>query len=224
MSDRITPPPMPSYGPPMPPVPQPQAKKHRTAIIAAAAAVVAAAVSAAITAGATGSSGTRAAPTVTVTETASGTDTTADNTMDSTDEFADEDESDDVFALTDTVTYENDVAVSLSRFQRSVSGEYASPENTNYVQFTVKVKNGGRKTLDTTGLTVNCSYGEDGHGSESIFDSDHSLGGGPDTKLLAGRSINVPWGCELPKGEKVIQVEVSPDMESESAIFTGKVK
>lgn len=215
---------MPSYGPPMPPVPQPQTKKHRTAIIAAAAAVVAAAVSAAVTAGATGSSGTRAAPTVTVTETASDTAATADDTTDSTDEFADEDDSDDVYALTDTATYENNVAVSLSGFQRSVSGEYASPENTNYVQFTAKIKNGGRKTLDTTGLTVNCSYGEDGRSSESIFDSDHSLDGGPDTKLLARRSINMPWGCELPKGQKVFQVEVSPDMESESAIFTGKVK
>ncbi len=105
-----------------------------------------------------------------------------------------------------------------------VSSEYASPENTNYVQFTIKIKNGGTETLDTTGLTVNCSYGEDGRSSESIFDSEHDLDGGPDTKLLAGRSINVTWGCELPKKQKIIQIEVSPDMDSESAIFTGNVK
>jgi hypothetical protein len=71
-------------------------------------------------------------------------------------------------------------------------------------------------------LSVSCSYGEDGQSSESIFDD--GLDGSPTTKLLAGRSLSVPWGCELPKGEQVLQVEVSPDMDSETAIFTGKVK
>ncbi|MGW4574393.1 hypothetical protein GUR47_01545 [Streptomyces tendae] len=47
--------------------------------------------------------------------------------------------------------------------------------------------------------------------------------GNPQTKLLAGRSISVPWGCELPKGEKLIQIEVAPDFDSETAIFTGPV-
>ncbi|MFL9655279.1 hypothetical protein ACJ7VE_16365 [Streptomyces sp. PB17] len=41
--------------------------------------------------------------------------------------------------------------------------------------------------------------------------------------LLAGRSISVPWGCELPKGEKLIQIEVAPDFDSETAILTGSV-
>ncbi|MFF0794266.1 hypothetical protein [Streptomyces spiralis] len=234
MSHDITPPPMPSYGPPVPPAPQPQAKRHRTVVIAVAAAVVAAAVSAAVTAGVTGDGDTKAAPAVTVTETvgdggadAASDDTTApagDATDGATDDTTDEDTGGDAYALTDTVTYENDVAVSLSGFRRTVSSEYAAPENTDYVRFTVKIKNSGGKTLDTTGLTVNCSYGEDGHSSESVFDSEHGLDGGPDTKLLAGRSINVPWGCELPKAGKLIQIEVSPDMESESAIFTGTVK
>ncbi|MCW1097975.1 hypothetical protein OJ963_29430 [Streptomyces sp. RS2] len=87
-----------------------------------------------------------------------------------------------------------------------------------------KVKNSGTKTLDTTLLTVNCSYGKDGRSSESVFDSDTGLDGTPQTKLLAGRSISVPWGCELPKGEKLIQIEVAPDFDSETAIFTGPVR
>ncbi|GHF11095.1 hypothetical protein GCM10014715_78460 [Streptomyces spiralis] len=230
MNHDITPPPMPSYGPPVPPAPQPQAKRHRTVVIAVAAAVVAAAVSAAVTAGVTGEGDTKAAPTVTVTETVGddSADAASDDTTapadDATDDATDEGTGGDVYTLTDTVAYENDVAVSLSGFRRAVSSQYAAPENTDYVRFTVKIKNSGSKTLDTTGLTVNCSYGEDGHSSESIFDSEHGLDGGPDTKLLAGRSINVPWGCELPKAGKLIQIEVSPDMESESAIFTGTVK
>ena len=130
--------------------------------------------------------------------------------------------SDGPYALTDTVSYENDVDVSLSKFTRATSNEYAAPANTPYVKFTVKVVNGSSETVDATGLNVNCSYGKDGQTSEAIFDD--GLDGAPTTKLLAGRSINVPWGCELPKDEQVLQIEVSPDFESEAAIFTGNVK
>jgi hypothetical protein len=133
-----------------------------------------------------------------------------------------EDTGPDVFGLTDTVEYDSGVEMSLSKFTRATSGPYAAPENTPYVRFTVKIKNGSGATVDTTMLSVSCSYGEDGQSSESIFDD--GLDGSPTTKLLAGRSLSVPWGCELPKGEQVLQVEVSPDMDSETAIFTGKVK
>ncbi|UXY26015.1 hypothetical protein [Streptomyces sp. HUAS TT20] len=220
MSRHITPPPMPGYGPPVPPPQSP--RKTNTIIIAAAAAVVAAVVSSAITVGVTKSDGVEASPTVTVTEV--GTDSDGAAAADESTDPTPEDTGDGVFALDDTVTYESDVEVSLSGFKRSVTGEYAEPEKTAYVRFTVKVKNGGSKTLDSTMLSVNCSYGQDGHTSDSVFDSEHGLGGGPDTKVLAGRSLNVPWGCVLPKNEKLIQIEVSPDMESETAIFTGDVE
>ncbi|MFA3872756.1 hypothetical protein ABS735_03515 [Streptomyces sp. MMCC 100] len=226
MSNNFTPPPMPSYGPPVPPPPPAPPGKNRTAIVAVAAAVVAAAVAAAVTMGVTGDDEAGPAPTVTVTETAAvgESDTTVAEEEAAEEAPAASEETDDgVYALDETVTYESDVEVSLSGFKRSVSDEYAMPENTPYVRFTVKVKNSGTKTLDATLLTVNCSYGEDGRSSESVFDSDAGLGGGPETKLLAGRSINVPWGCELPKDEKLIQIEVAPDFDSETAIFTGPV-
>ncbi|MFD7709314.1 hypothetical protein [Streptomyces sp. NPDC059786] len=226
MSQNFTPPPMPGYGPPLPP-PQPPKRSNNTVIIAVASAVVAAAVASAVTAGVTSDDDAKAAPTVTVTETAAEGGTASDGDTTAADEETDsgeEADDDGVFALDETVTYENDVEVDLSGLKRTTSGAYASPENTPYVAFTVKVKNGGSKTLDATMLTVNCSYGEDGKSSESIFDSEAGLNGGPDTKLLAGRSINVPWGCELPKNEKTIQIEISPDFDSEAAIYTGTVK
>lgn len=234
MSANITPPPMPGYGPAVPPPVPPPAppKKTNTVVVATAAAAIGAVVAAVITAGVTG--GDKAAgptPTVTVTKTAGGNDSAAAAdeeavpSPDETDGTDGTDGTDDgVYALTDTVTYESDVEVSLSGFKRSVSGAYADPENTSYVGFTVKIKNGGSKTLDATMLTVNCSYGKDGHSSDEVFDSDAGLNGGPDTKLLAGRSINAPWGCELPKNQKLIQIEVAPDFDSEAAIFTGSVK
>ncbi|MCL3992573.1 hypothetical protein [Streptomyces lavenduligriseus] len=230
MSTDFTPPPMPGYGPPVPPPPVPP-RKPRTALIAVAAAVVAAAVSALVTVGVSGDAEAEPAPTVTVTETAAaGADGAgADDDAAATDDeeatdSADGGEEDGVYALDDTAVYEPATEVALSGLKRSVTGEYAEPENTPYLQFTVKVKNGGKKALDITQLTVNCSYGKDGKSSDSVFDSEAGLEGGPETKLLPGRSLNVPWGCELPKGEKLIQIEVSPDFESDAAIFTGTVK
>jgi len=223
MSQHITPPPMPGFPPP----PQPPQQKKGPAnaiVLGSAAAVIIAIVATGVAVGSDVADEARPAPTVTVTKTVSG-DEAAAAAEDTSEEPAPEETDDDgVYALDDTVTYESDVDVSLSKFSRGVSGEYASPENTSYVKFTVKVVNGGDKTLDATMLTVNCSYGEDGSSSESIFDSEAGLDGGPDTKVLAGRSLNVPWGCELPKGEKLLQVEVAPDFDSETAIFTGSVK
>jgi hypothetical protein len=218
LSNHTTPPPAPPYWPPVPPQPP---KRNQTALVAVAAAVVAAAVAVAVTLGVSGGDEAEPAPTVTVTETVDAGDTTA---ADEETEPAPEAPDDGVHALGDTVTYDNDIRVGLSGFKRAVSTDTAMPESTPYVRFTVKVENGGSGTLDATALSVNCSYGKDGHSSEAVFDSATGLNGGPETQLLAGRSINVPWGCELPKGEKLVQIEVVPDYESETAIFTGSVK
>lgn len=229
MSSDITPPPVPGHGPAVPP-PAP-ARGSRTVLVAVAAAAVAAVVSALVTAGVTGDGEAGPAPTVTVTKTAAADDGAApadDESTPATEETAagedGADNEDGVYALDDTVVYEPATEVGLFGLKRAVTGEYAEPGNTAYLRFTVKIKNGGKKALDATQLTVDCSYGQDGKSSESVFDSEAGLDGGPDTKLLPGRSINVPWGCELPKGEKLVQIEVTPDFDSEEAIFTGNVK
>lgn len=74
-------------------------------------------------------------------------------------------------------------------------------------------------------MTVDCAYGDEGKEGEGIYDDGlDGLDGLPDTRILAGRSLTVPWACELPKNETFLQVEVSPDYDSEEAIFTGDVK
>ncbi|GGV46317.1 hypothetical protein [Streptomyces spectabilis] len=129
-----------------------------------------------------------------------------------------------MFGLDDTVTYRNEVAVSLSKFTRGRSSSTAAPENTPYLKFTVRVENGGTSTVDTTALSVNCAYGEDGKEGELVIDSERGLKGSPSTRLLAGRSLAVTWACAVPESEKTVQIEVSPDFETETAIFTGDVK
>ncbi len=103
-----------------------------------------------------------------------------------------------------------------------MSSDYAAPENTPYVKFTIKVVNNSDATVDANQMTVNCAYGDEGKEGEAIYDD--GLDGLPDTRILAGRSLSVTWACELPKKETFLQVEVAPDWESEESIFAGDVK
>ncbi|WAZ25186.1 hypothetical protein STRCI_006662 [Streptomyces cinnabarinus] len=220
MSQQFTPPPMPGYGPPVAPPPP---KGPRTALIATAAAVVAAVIASAVTAGVSGDSEAKPAPTVTVTKTAPAAEGEAGAESDAGSEpAAEEAGSGDAYGLTDTVAYDNDVEVSLSGFGRGVSSDYAAPENTPYVKFTIKVVNNSDATVDANQMTVNCAYGDEGKEGEAIYDD--GLDGLPDTRILAGRSLSVTWACELPKKETFLQVEVAPDWESEESIFAGDVK
>ncbi|MGV9248076.1 hypothetical protein [Streptomyces sp. NPDC003710] len=211
-------PPMPDFPPPAPPEP-PKRSRTNAIIIGSAVAVIAAIVTTGVVVANSRddkpSSGSKTAD-----STPTGDTVTAAEEPDPTPS----DTGPQVFGLTDTVTYTTGVEVTLSHFSRGTSTADASPQNTPFVKFTVRVKNGGTNTLDATALVVNCSYGQDGHSSDAIFDVDTGLNGGPETRVLAGRSINVVWGCALPRGEEALQVEVTPDDESETAIFTGNVK
>ncbi|MFD7204372.1 hypothetical protein [Streptomyces sp. NPDC059893] len=214
-----TPPPPPAFPPQPPP-----AKKSRTnaVIIGSAAAVIAAIVATGIVVANSRDDG-KSSDTASAAESA-----TSDDVVAADEEPAEEPEPEDtgpeVFGLNDTVTYNNKVEVSLSTFSRRMSSSTAAPENTPYLKFEVRVKNGGTSTIDTTAFSVSCAYGEDGKEGELVIDTERGLNGGPTTRLLAGRSLTVTWGCVLPKSEKTVQIEVSPDFETETAIFTGDVK
>ncbi|WP_200303393.1 hypothetical protein [Streptomyces adelaidensis] len=242
MSNDITPPPMPGYGPPMPPSQPPQpprppgGSRTNLVVVACAVAVVASVIGTGIVVSGDSDGAAGPAPTVTVTRTVAAEDTgttAADDGSDSDDDGSDSDsdsggasdtatDDDGVFALDDTVIYDSDVEVTLSGFKRGVSSDYAAPENTPYAKFTIKIVNGSDVTVDANEMTVDCAYGDEGKEGEAIYDD--GLDGLPDTRILAGRSLTVPWGCELPKDETFLQVEVSPDYDSEEAIFTGDVK
>ncbi|MFM9554203.1 MULTISPECIES: hypothetical protein [Streptomyces] len=239
MSHDITPPPMPGFGPPIPPQPPKPPSGNRTnlIIVGCAVAVVASVIGTGIVVTNDGDGSASPAPTVTVTKTvaAEDADTTGDDstgdgggdsgdgTEDSSEDASDTATDDDgVFALDDEVVYDSEVEVALSGFRRGVSSEYAVPERTPYVKFSIKITNGSDATVDANELTVNCAYGDQGKEGEAIYDD--GLDGLPDTRILAGRSLTVPWACELPKSETFLQVEVSPDWDSEEAIFTGDVK
>lgn len=127
-----------------------------------------------------------------------------------------------VMGLTDGVAYEDGVEVTLSGYKRGTSSEYAAPGNTAYVSFTVKIVNGSKSTLDLGTGFVLCYYGDESTQAEQIFEE--GMSGLPTMSLRAGRTASAKVGCEMPKGEEYLQIEMAPSMESAVAIFAGNVK
>ncbi|MFE6408167.1 DUF4352 domain-containing protein [Streptomyces sp. NPDC057837] len=212
-------PPQPDFPPPLPPTP-PEPKKNRTnaIIIGSAAAVIAAIVATGVVVANSrdDSSDTAAAE----------SSAPVDDTITAAEEPSPtpEETGPEIVALSDGVRWDGGMEVTLDDFTRGVSSEWAAPENTPYVKFTVRFKNGGDTTTDLSGSYVTCLYGDDGAEGEQIFDSEKSIDGLPEVHLRPGKSVSAKIGCELPKAEKYLQVELVPDIESETAIFAGNVK
>ncbi|MFD6285989.1 hypothetical protein [Streptomyces sp. NPDC060205] len=215
MSHESTPPPTPGL------LPSPSKKNpSNVVVIGSAAAVVVAVVATGIAVSGSRDGAAEPGPTVTVTEVATPDDAPVVAEDDA--RPAAEESGDGVYGLSEPVAYGNDVEVSLSKFSRGTSSDYASPGNTPYAKFTIKIVNGSDESVNADELSVNCAYGDEGKEGDAIFDE--GLDGLPETRILAGRSLSVVWACELPKDQQYLQVEVAPDYESKTAVFTGNVK
>lgn len=163
--------------------------------------------------------------------TGGGDTSTADDTVSATSEAPSEapaandpttDSGDSTVGLKSTWYYTDGVTVKLSDFSRHTSSSYASPANAPYVKFTVSITNGSSKTLDLNDGEVQCTRGDTGDTSESIFDD--GLDGTPGTHLRPGRTATFKWGCEFHAADSYLQVEANPTFEYDSAIFAGNVQ
>ena len=215
MSD-TTPPPMPDYLPPPPPA---KKKPRNWVIIGSATAVIAAVIG-------TGVFVVNSRDDNTDTASTSSSSTPTDDTVTAAveEEPTPEETEPEVMSLTDGVVYEDGVEVDLSDYKRGTSSSWASPESTPYVAFTVKIVNRSDAVVDVGTGYVMCYYGDESQEAEQIFDSERGLEGMPSMKLRPGRTAKATVGCELPKGEEYLQVEMAPSMESEVAVFAGNVK
>ncbi|HET6636169.1 MAG TPA: hypothetical protein VFH77_14215 [Streptomyces sp.] len=143
----------------------------------------------------------------------------------SKDESSGDQGDDGTVGLTDKVTYENGVQVQLADFKRGRTGEFAVPQNTDYVKFTVTMVNGSKETIDAVALYVQCQYGQNpAHDGEMVFDHDNGIDGPPSTHVTPGNSITYTMACVMPKDETRLQVEASPSFISDTALFVGKIK
>lgn len=144
-------------------------------------------------------------------------------TEDPTDTPAPDPDDDGTVGLTADVEYEDGTQVSLSEFTRGTSSADGYPANAPYLRFDVKLINGSSETMTLGDVYVVCSYGEQEQTeSEQVFDDqveDQPMG-----HLRAGKTATVPVACEVPEGETHVQIEVTPGVELETAIFVGEVE
>lgn len=132
-------------------------------------------------------------------------------------------EDDGTVGLTAEVEYEDGTELSIDGFTRGTSGEYGYPANAPYLRFDVKLINGSDATMSLGDVYVVCSYGKpEQTESEQVFDDkveDQPMG-----HLRAGKTAVVPVACEMPEDETHVQIEVTPGVELETAIFVGEVE
>lgn len=124
--------------------------------------------------------------------------------------------------LQERAVYANGTAVSLSDYQRGTSTANASPANTPYVSFTIKIENGSTSAFDVETGYLSCFHGEESQQSEQIFDE--RLHGLPDLRLRPGRTAKATMACEMPKDESYLQIEFTPSSDLPQTVFAGDVK
>jgi hypothetical protein len=116
-------------------------------------------------------------------------------------------------------TYEDGISVTISKPKPfTPSDTAAADEAPHYVQFTVTLVNGTAKRFDPALFNTTIqSANEEG---DLVIDSAKGIGGGPNTKLLAGREakFRIAYGVKDPKD---LVLEVNPDFEHEAALFTS---
>ncbi|MFE6941038.1 DUF4352 domain-containing protein [Streptomyces chartreusis] len=213
-----TPPPMPDFPPP-PPTPK---RPRNWVVISSAAAVIATVIGTGVFVVNSRDDKDSNASSTTAAETSTPTDDTITPAMEP--EPTPENTEPEVMSLTDGVQWDGGIEVELTGWTRGVTGPYAAPESTPFVKFKVTIRNTGTDTVDLSGAWMTCIYGTNGTQSEQVFDSDGGLDGLPQVHLRPGKSVSAPTGCELPKDEEYLQVEMVPMSESEVAIFAGNVK
>jgi hypothetical protein len=137
-----------------------------------------------------------------------------------------------VATFKDKYTYEDGVEVEVTKINHGkvtrADAEYAEVKaGSEYVTFTIRVKNGSKTKLDASN-TATLSYGPDGEAAKSpslysldTKDYDVDMSG----KILPGRSKTAVETLLIPaKYQKDPVLEYSFDFEHEAAIFSGPVR
>jgi hypothetical protein len=91
-----------------------------------------------------------------------------------------------------------------------------------YTVFTIRVRNGSPKTVELNG-SVRATYGPDGEEAEQSYLEDET--GDLSGKLIKGKSRSAGFVFLIPtRFYDDVVLEVSPDFEHDSAVFSGSIK
>ncbi len=118
-----------------------------------------------------------------------------------------------------TYTYTDGLAVTVSVPKAYKPSQYAACDKSKaYVSFTITIKNGTGKAFDPALFHETVQSGQSE--GDTCFDTAQGLGGGPNTKLLAGRTVTWKTGFGIADPKDIV-MEVTPSFDYDSAIFTN---
>jgi hypothetical protein len=122
----------------------------------------------------------------------------------------------------ETVTYDSGSTVTVSNIAPfRPSGTAAGAEmGARCVSVDVVIKNGNEEPFDTSMTYVSATF--NGMAAPQVFDSAKNISSLPSTQLQPGKEARATLVFALPqKGSGDLQVEVRPNFNSETAVFTG---
>lgn len=122
-----------------------------------------------------------------------------------------------MYKLKDTAKWD-DISVKLSSFDRGRTSKAGVPEDTNYVKFTVTATNDSKDPFSLDDLSTACT-------TQEVFDGTKDLSGAPEVHVMPNRSVSWYVACAQYKGEKYVQVEITPYWDdNRTAIFSGTIE
>lgn len=124
----------------------------------------------------------------------------------------------------DKYTYDDGLVVEIIKTKRSKVSQYAAGGHPGdpMAIFTVRITNGTKSALKGDLVTVQTTYGKDGNEAEAVYDQNlNDISG----TIPKGRAKTGTYGFAVPtKSMSNVVVEIGPDFDHESAVFSGSVK
>lgn len=121
--------------------------------------------------------------------------------------------------FSETYDWEDGISITVGVPESFTPGEYSAVDGAeDHLMFEVKIVNGTDANFDPSMFTSTLQSGN--AEAESVYDSDAGIEGSPSTTLLAGREAVFKIGYGVSNPDDLV-LEVSPDFEHDSAIFTS---
>ncbi len=126
-----------------------------------------------------------------------------------------------ILKMGDSFTYSDGLQITVSKPIAMTSSEYAAPESTSGLSFTITIVNGTGAKYDPSMGYITAQMGNTE--AEEIFDTENGYEGSPMTTVLPGRETTYKVAY-AGSDTKNLVLEFAPDFDRGSLIFTPNGK
>ena len=131
-----------------------------------------------------------------------------------------EEEEDPILKFGQSHTWEDGMQVTIGKLEPFKPSDTAAfdEDDERFVKFHVIIKNGTKKRFDPSSFSTTAATGD--RDAEQVFDSANGVSGGPESKILPGRSKNFDIGYGIDRGKDFV-LEVAPGYDYEAALYAS---